>query len=263
MKVGELEIRAGRIYGRESLDDTERAPPVGNQIEIGKGWFSDNQVNLLEVYKDVGLSGGNWRRPDFLRLLDEMKRGECIWVWSQSRIARDTEMFLWFIRQIKEKGVYLIMLDELIDMVNPDTRFGKTINAAVDEKNRLDVGKQVRKVYSHRLKKTREAQQKPELDNLKGQGVWGRSPIPQEIALEAIRLHNEQPNLTIRAITAMLPNYRLISKKNPTYRKPSIGWVAKILKDASVQQYPSNSVEKKTFEKEQLINSPINEQKEI
>jgi len=247
----------GRIYARESLDDTERAPPIEGQINIGKTWFKERDNELCGVYMDNGLSGGNWRRPDFLRLLDETKRGEFIWAWSQNRLARDVEMFLWFIRQLKEKGVTLFIMDKEIQMDEPDVRLGRTVVAATDEYQRLDAGRKVKIVYSYKLKKVKE--QNREAVNLKGKGMWGRAPIPPEIALEALRIAKEQPALTIRQITTLLPSYRLISKKTPTYRKPSVGWVAKVLKN--VQQYPSNSTEEKVSENGQSNNSPIAEQK--
>lgn len=240
----------GRIYGRESSDDTERAPPVKNQIDIGKVWFNEQSHELLATYQDVGLSGGNWRRPDFLRLLDEIKKGEFVWAWSQSRLARDTEMFLWFVRQLKEKDCLLAIDREFVDMSHPDKRLTRTVIAASDEFMRLETSRKVKQTYSHKLAAARERKEKVE---------WGRTTIPQEIAQEVLRLAKEQPTLTVRQIASMLPNYRLKSKKTPTYRQPSIGWVCKIMR--SVQKSPSDLIGEKALEKQPFNNSPINEQK--
>jgi DNA invertase Pin-like site-specific DNA recombinase len=247
----------GKIYGRESSDDTERAPPVGNQIEIGKERFAELGHELTGIYKDEGLSGGNWRRPDFLRLLDELKKGEFVWAWSQNRLARDTEMFLWFVRQVKEKGG-LIMIDrEFIDMASSGGKLKHTVIAATDEFVRTETGEKVEKVYSHKLKKARA--NNALIGDLKGLGVWGRKPVPDEIRKEAIRLALENPKMTLRQITDALPSYRLISKKSFTYRKASLGWVAQILATVRVQQYPSKSTEEKVKENKEFNNSPINE----
>ena len=242
--------KLGRIYGRESSDDTERAPSVQNQIDIGTRWFSEKGFELAGIYSDVGLSGGNWRRPELLRLLDEIKRGEFLWIWSQNRLARDTEMFLWIVRQLKEKDCILYIDGQPIDMNTAGGILKHTVVAATDEFYRRETSDKVKRAYSHKLTCAREAGKKIQ---------WGRSEIPAEIAQEALRLAREQPRLTVRQIASMLPNYRLKSKKTPTYRKPSIGWVCKILN--SVQKSPSENTEEKPLEKAQFNNNPIDEQK--
>src|SRR3989338_5590110 len=95
------------IYARESEDDTSKAPSIESQIETGKAWIQENSYNLVNIYKDNGFSGGDWKRLAWNQLVKDAKRHlfNAVWVWNQDRIARNTEQFLWFYRNLNNVKV--------------------------------------------------------------------------------------------------------------------------------------------------------------
>ncbi|QLJ52866.1 MAG: hypothetical protein Sv326_0691 [Candidatus Fermentimicrarchaeum limneticum] len=83
------------IYARESDDDTNKAPPIERQIEIGKEQLKEMGHTLTATFADNGFSGGNRNRPDLQRMVKDARNKnrnfDAVWTWNQDRLARDTE----------------------------------------------------------------------------------------------------------------------------------------------------------------------------
>lgn len=114
------------IYARESSDDTNKAPPISKQIEIGKAWLEAQGHEVVLIFADDGYSGSDWKRPDWNRSVREAKRHgyNLLWVWNQDRIARDTEQFLFYYRNLKECFVR-IFDNSINDYINMDDLGGR------------------------------------------------------------------------------------------------------------------------------------------
>jgi DNA invertase Pin-like site-specific DNA recombinase len=185
---------------------------------MGIKWFSAQGLELAGVYKDDGISGGKWNRPGFLQVLDKLKEGELIWSWSQNRLARDTEMFLWFMRRVKEKGGSVVIDKSKVNMDSAGGRLTHTVMAAADEFQRKETGEKVKRVFEHRKK---EAEEKHERLN------WGRSQVPAELVQAARALARENPRLSLRALRVLMPEYKL---KSGATRRVSLGWLSAVVK---------------------------------
>lgn len=166
------------IYARESESDIKKAPSIAEQIKRGKQWVENNGHELIRVYGDNGFSGGDWNRPQFNRLIkDARNKGKdfnALWVWSQDRLARDTEQFLWFYRNLKHSRI--IVFSEIEGEVEMETLGGRvknTVLAMTSEIFRITTGEKVKKAY--RYKKQKEAL------NFK----WGRDM--KQIDMEKVR----------------------------------------------------------------------------
>jgi DNA invertase Pin-like site-specific DNA recombinase len=142
------------IYARESSDDTEKAPPIEHQIAIGKSWIEQHGHELTEIYQDNGFSGGNWKRPAWLKCINDAKahRYVMLWVWKQDRIARDTEQFLFFYRNMKDAKVNVTDSDGVIDLETAGNRLKHTVISASDEMFRLITGEKVKRAYIEKKK---------------------------------------------------------------------------------------------------------------
>lgn len=156
------------IYARESTDDTKRAPPIEEQINRGKAWVEENNHELVFVFADNGYSGGNWKRPDWNKAVRHARGGHynILWTWNQDRIARDTEQFLFFFRNLNERSIKIY--SETDGWVNMDDVGGtaKHVSLAMaSEIFRKVTGEKVKRTYD-RMKIAAEK---------KGQKVeWGR-----------------------------------------------------------------------------------------
>ena len=142
------------IYARESSDDTNKAPPVDNQIKRGMDWIKDNGYDFVCSYVDNGFSGGDWKREGFNSCVTDAKRHfyKVLWVWSQDRIARDTEQFLWFYRNLNDCKVK-IFEDTSNDFINMDSlgdRVKHQSLAQASEIFRLITSDKVKRAYQRK-----------------------------------------------------------------------------------------------------------------
>ena len=63
------------IYARQSVDKKESLSIEG-QIDKCKSKLSDDEKPLAIIYKDKGFSGKNTDRPQFQKLLEDIRKGE-------------------------------------------------------------------------------------------------------------------------------------------------------------------------------------------
>lgn len=82
------------LYARLSIEDTRdgEGGSLEDQICIGKKFVSEKPyLKLIEVYSDNGQTGTNFDRPDFERLMTDIRKGRinCIVVKDLSRFARN------------------------------------------------------------------------------------------------------------------------------------------------------------------------------
>ena len=156
------------IYARESDSDTTKAPPITEQIERAKQYAQENNMEVVIIYQDNGYSGGDWKRPDWNKLINDA-RGHLfkkVLVWNQDRIARDTEQFLNFYRKLKDSHIQIISLTEgLVDMESVGGTAKHISLAMASEIFRKVTSEKVRKAYEMKKRKAES----------KGENVgWGR-----------------------------------------------------------------------------------------
>lgn len=82
------------LYFRVSREDgdKEESDSISNQREMLLSYISqDKQFQLVDIYSDDGYSGTNFNRPDFKRMISDMKSKSinCIIVKDLSRFGRD------------------------------------------------------------------------------------------------------------------------------------------------------------------------------
>lgn len=163
------------IYARESSDDTNKAPDIQSQIDRAKTWIKEQGYELTKIYEDNGFSGGNWNRPAWNQIIKDGKfhKFNIVVVWNIDRIARDTEQFLWFQRNLKDAHIKLYSLCEGIINLDSVGDTAKNISLAMaSEIFRKVTSDKVRRAYSGKLK---EAQKTGERIN------WGRKPKEYDI----------------------------------------------------------------------------------
>lgn len=87
----------------------------------------DRQLKGLEKYGIEKwyiekISGKNTNRPEFQKMIDEVKEGDTIYVHALSRLARNARDLLNIQYELQEKGVNLISNKENIDASTPTGR---------------------------------------------------------------------------------------------------------------------------------------------
>lgn len=109
------------VYIRLSREDgdKEESDSVGNQKKLLTEYVAQREDFILhDLYVDDGYSGTNFDRPDFHRMLEDMKAGKvnCVVVKDLSRFGRDyIETGRYLERYFPELGVRFISVTDGID----------------------------------------------------------------------------------------------------------------------------------------------------
>lgn len=111
------------------------------QAKGRKAQHVDNQVERLEatgidrehIYTDDGVSGRKASRPEWDRLLGQLRSGDRLTVTSMTRIGRSTQNLLDIMTEFGRRGVDVVFLDQNIDTSTPHGKLIFTIFAALAE----------------------------------------------------------------------------------------------------------------------------------
>lgn len=114
------------LYSRLSVedgDDTEQNS-IGNQKKIGRHYLADKtDIVLADTYSDSGCTGMDFERPDFKRMIGDIRSGRinCVIVKDISRLGRHFVMTSNYVERIfPEMGVRLICINDGYDSSAPD-----------------------------------------------------------------------------------------------------------------------------------------------
>lgn len=106
------------IYARQSLDKKDSIS-IETQIDLCKNEVDVNEI--FEVYQDKGYSGSNINRPDFQRLLEDVKSGIItrVIIYRLDRMSRSILDFASLIEFFKKYGVDFQSTQEKFDTSTP------------------------------------------------------------------------------------------------------------------------------------------------
>ena len=115
----------------------QKTSPENQESEIRK-YAKNNDLRIVEIYKDLGVSGKTSERPQLQQLLQdaESKRFEVVVVHRLSRFGRNARDLLNHYAKLKEAGVSLCSIKEGIDFSSHTGKLVLTILAAIDELER-------------------------------------------------------------------------------------------------------------------------------
>ena len=115
------------IYARLSVENSgksEKVDVITNQIEICKSYIADRPyLNLVDTYIDNGRTGTVFDRPEFNRLMTDIKSGriKCLVVRDLSRFGRDyIETGTYLERIFPQIGLRFIAIKENYDNLDTD-----------------------------------------------------------------------------------------------------------------------------------------------
>lgn len=116
------------IYARQSVDKGEQSLSIGSQIEECKKRLGSSAD--FEVYQDRGFTGANTNRPEFQKMLTDIKNGriEKVIIWKLDRISRS---LLDFAKIIEVFNTYNVSFDSVIDNFDTSTPMGRAMLSIV------------------------------------------------------------------------------------------------------------------------------------
>lgn len=112
--------RNAALYCRLSRDDNNisESDSIQNQELILKKYAEQNGFSIVDVYKDDGYTGTNFQRPDFVRMLGDLRRkkADTVIVKDLSRFGREhIQADLYREIEFPQMGVRLIAINDNYD----------------------------------------------------------------------------------------------------------------------------------------------------
>ena len=127
VEAAPLQIFPTAIYARLSVENSgksENVDVIANQIEICKSYIADRPyLSLVDTYIDNGHTGTVFDRPEFNRMMNDIKSGriKCLVVRDLSRFGRDyIETGTYLERIFPQIGLRFIAIKENYDNFDTD-----------------------------------------------------------------------------------------------------------------------------------------------
>ncbi|MDB7815775.1 MULTISPECIES: recombinase family protein [Intestinimonas] len=113
-----------KIYSRKSVF-TGKGESIENQVEMCRDYifanFPGSEECDITVYEDEGFSGKNLDRPQFQRMMRDIKRDkpDCLVCYRLDRISRNVGDFAALIEELGRRGVAFVCIREKFDTGTP------------------------------------------------------------------------------------------------------------------------------------------------
>lgn len=148
------------IYTRISRDKKEKpSDSIENQIALCESYIKRNDGhNLVGIYKDIAKTGTEFERPDFEKLMGEVRTGKvsCIIVKDLSRFGRNyTELGNFIEKIFPFLGVRFIAVNDNLDtfhMEDPNKSLEVILKNIVNETYAKDISKKISTSHQIRIK---------------------------------------------------------------------------------------------------------------
>lgn len=130
------------LYARTSTQEQN----TDTQILTLRDYCKRMEYNITDEYIDNGFSGKNTQRPQFERLLDDMRQGKIktIIVYKLDRIGRSLKHLLNLFEEFENKKIDFVSITQNIDTSTPTGKFFFTILGAVAEFERETIVERIR-----------------------------------------------------------------------------------------------------------------------
>jgi len=143
-------------YIRVSTEDQAReGVSLDNQGAKIKAYASLNNMDLVEIISDAGISGKSIDRPGISRVLDMIKRREveAVIIYKLDRLSRKTLDNLTLIESFDKNGIAFHSIMEKIDTKSAQGRFFLTIISALAQMERDVIVERTTDALAHKRDK--------------------------------------------------------------------------------------------------------------
>ena len=226
------------IYSRKSKF-TGKGESIGNQVELCKDYvrnmFGEAYGDRCVVFEDEGFSGGNLKRPDFQRMMADVRKRKfkAIVVYRLDRISRNISDFTGLIDELSKMNVAFVSIREQFDTSTPMGRAMMFIISVFSQLERETIAERIRD-NMHELAKTgrwlggnaptgfkSEAVSKVTVDG-KTRKSFKLVPIPEEAEIPKMifDLYTETDSLT--AVEAEMLRRRIRTKQGKDFTRFAI-----------------------------------------
>ena len=226
------------IYSRKSKF-TGKGESIGNQVELCKEYvrnmFGEEYVDRCVVFEDEGFSGGNLQRPDFKRMMEEVRKHKfkAIVVYRLDRISRNISDFTGLIDELTKLDVSFVSIKEQFDTSTPMGRAMMFIISVFSQLERETIAERIRD-NMHELAKTGRwlggntptgfksgSVSKITIDG-KERKSYKLIPIPEEIEIPKMIFDLYMETDSLAAVEAELLRQRIKTKQGKDFTRFAI-----------------------------------------
>lgn len=150
--------RAG-AYLRLSIDDKNgnvESISIANQRAFIKEYALKNNIEIYDYYVDDGCSGGNYDRPGFKRLINDIENGviNCVITKDMSRLGREfIETGNYVFKYFPEHNIRYIAILDNYDTLNPNgSEDMLPFKAVINDMYLKDISKKIKSVRHNMMK---------------------------------------------------------------------------------------------------------------
>ncbi|MEG6615341.1 recombinase family protein [Peptococcaceae bacterium 1198_IL3148] len=131
------------IYCRVSSEDQQERGTIENQIEFAKKYCDLHQLDIVEWFKDDGITGTLplEMRPEGKRALEDAKakKFDLLLIYKIDRLGRSARVILNAVYDLEQHGIKIRSMTEPFDTGDPNGRFLLTILAGVADLERENI----------------------------------------------------------------------------------------------------------------------------
>jgi site-specific DNA recombinase len=194
-----------QVIGYVRVSTDEQTLSVEAQREALSSWCQAHGATLVEVYTDVGISGGAplEKRPGLLAALSALIKGRALLVLRRDRLARDTLTAAIAERMAQKVGASILSVTGAGDGEGPEAQLMRTIIDAFAQYERALITVRTKTAMQRMRAKGERIGAIPYGYQLAADGVHFIE-APSEQAVIAIVRHLRAGGLSYRAIAAEL-----------------------------------------------------------
>ena len=176
-------------YARVSTDDQDTAAQVA-ALEVAG----------CELIFREKTSGGRWERPQFLRLLRQLRAGDVVVVWKLDRLSRSLRDVLTIMEQLGEAGAGFRSLTEAIDTTTPAGRMMMQMVGAFAEFERAMLRERTQAGLEAARQQGRVGGRRPKISPQQQSEIRKMVLAGEKTAAAAARLFNVHPATVSRLL---------------------------------------------------------------
>lgn len=147
-------------YVRLSVEDigkNDESVSIKNQREIIQNYAEKNDINIVNFYVDDGYSGGDFERPGFKKLIEDIEKGiiNCVITKDMSRLGREfIETGNYVFKYFPEHDVRYIAILENYDSLHPNgIEDILPFKAVINDMYIKDISKKIKSVMHEKMAK--------------------------------------------------------------------------------------------------------------
>lgn len=216
--------RWGYIYERVSTDmQVQTGHSLDAQHATLTKYCETNNIQIVEVFRDSGLSGKNIDdRPQMKKMLENLKPNHVVIATALSRLSRSTRDLLKIVDDIKKSRCELILLDVNVDTSTPSGTMFLTFLCGISQYERELTAERVSSILCH-LSEQGLLKTKPLYGWTRTKGGELQEIRVEQLVIQAIReIVKNNPNINVHRLTKTINLKGFTNRKNKPFHYSTI-----------------------------------------